>query len=64
MLICGLHDPPASFDPPEGVERVRGDVYRADVERWEALTLPEGAQVSLLSLEEIFLALTGDRRFP
>jgi ABC-2 type transport system ATP-binding protein len=47
---------PAPFGLPEGFERVRGDVYRADPERWETSVWPEGAQVSLLSLEEIFLA--------
>ena len=47
---------PAPFGLPEGVERVRGNVYRADRECWETSVWPEGVQISLLSLEEIFLA--------
>ena len=47
---------PAPSGLPEGFERVRGNIYRADRERWETSVWPEGTQISILSLEEIFLA--------
>jgi len=47
---------PDPLEAREGFERVRGDVYRADAERWETSVWPEGTQISILSLEEIFLA--------
>jgi len=46
-------EPPAA---PEGFERLRDDVYRADAEQWETSVWPAGTQISPLSLEEIFLA--------
>jgi ABC-2 type transport system ATP-binding protein len=42
---------------PEGFERVRGDVLRAGPERWDSIVWPEGTQVSVLPLEDIFLAM-------
>jgi ABC-2 type transport system ATP-binding protein len=40
---------------PEGFERLRGDVFRADPERW-AFAESSGRTVEKLSLEDIFLA--------
>ncbi len=40
----------------EGFERLRGDIYRADVSLWDRTAWPEGAAIQLLSLEDIFLA--------
>jgi ABC-2 type transport system ATP-binding protein len=50
--IAGLSQP---FEQ-SGWERVRGDVYRADAAAWEGASLPPGAAVEDLSLEDIFLA--------
>jgi ABC-2 type transport system ATP-binding protein len=50
--IAGLAQP---FEQP-GWERVRGDVYRADAAAWEGASLPPGAAVEELGLEDIFLA--------
>jgi ABC-2 type transport system ATP-binding protein len=50
--IAGLAEP---FEQP-GWERVRGDVYRADAAAWDGASLPPGAVVEELGLEDIFLA--------
>jgi len=39
-----------------GFTQLRGDVYRAAPEDWLAATLPPGATLEMLSLEDIFLA--------
>ncbi|HEX5047287.1 MAG TPA: ABC transporter ATP-binding protein [Gammaproteobacteria bacterium] len=44
------------LEPPPGFARVRGDVWQADPEAWDAAVWPEGAAVDTLPLEEIFLA--------
>jgi len=41
--------------PPEGFERLRGDIFRAEPGRWEQLE-SVGAHAEKLSLEDIFLA--------
>lgn len=43
------------FVPPEGFERLRGDVFRATASLWDS-TLWCGAEIRQLSLEDIFLA--------
>lgn len=50
--IAGLVQP---FEQP-GWQQVRGDVYRAAAAAWEGASLPPGAAVQDLSLEDIFLA--------
>lgn len=40
----------------EGFEHLRGDIYRADASLWDSSEWPEGVEVQLLSLEDIFLA--------
>ena len=50
--IAGLAQP---LEQP-GWQRVRGDVYRADAAAWEGASLPPGAEVEELGLEDIFLA--------
>jgi ABC-2 type transport system ATP-binding protein len=44
------------FEVPPGFERVRGEVWHAAPEAWDAAAWPEGTVVDSLSLEEIFLA--------
>ena len=46
----------APIEPPPGFARVRGDVWQADPEAWDAALWPEGTLVDTLPLEEIFLA--------
>jgi ABC-2 type transport system ATP-binding protein len=41
---------------PEGFERLRGDVYRAQPLDWQSVVWPEGTEIHQLSLEDIFLA--------
>jgi ABC-2 type transport system ATP-binding protein len=41
---------------PNGFQRVRGDVYRAEPAHWNSMMWPEGTEVRQLSLEDIFLA--------
>jgi ABC-2 type transport system ATP-binding protein len=50
--IVGLAGPLAE----PWLERVRGDVYRASADAWNANALPPGASVETLGLEDIFLA--------
>ncbi|MEO7577517.1 MAG: ABC transporter ATP-binding protein [Massilia sp.] len=45
-----------AFEPGEGFERLRGDVWRAAPEAWEAAQWPDGVAAASLSLEDIFLA--------
>src|SRR5882757_9919415 len=40
----------------EGFEHLRGDIYRADASLWDRTAWLEGAEMQLLSLEDIFLA--------
>jgi ABC-2 type transport system ATP-binding protein len=47
---------PAPSAPPLGLYQVRADVFAAEPEVWTSLTLPEGASVEALALEDIFLA--------
>ncbi len=46
----------AELAPGDGFTRLRGDIWRAEPERWESAFLPAGATVETLSLEDIFLA--------
>jgi ABC-2 type transport system ATP-binding protein len=46
---------PLAIGLPDGFEQVRGDIYRAAPERWDSWVWPEGTQISILTLEEIFL---------
>jgi ABC-2 type transport system ATP-binding protein len=46
----------APLEPPPGFARVRGDVWQADPQAWDAALWPEGIAVDTLPLEEIFLA--------
>lgn len=47
---------PVAFEPGDGFERLRGNVYRAHVDRWGVTNWPTEVVVTSLSLEEIFLA--------
>jgi ABC-2 type transport system ATP-binding protein len=43
-------------NPLDGFERLRGDIYRAEASHWDHTVWPEGTEIQLLSLEDIFLA--------
>jgi len=47
---------PVPLEPPQGVTRVRADVWLADGSLWAAAAWPEGTSIEPLPLEEIFLA--------
>jgi ABC-2 type transport system ATP-binding protein len=46
----------APLEPPPNFTRVRGEVWQADPEAWDAAPWPDGTTVDTLPLEEIFLA--------
>jgi ABC-2 type transport system ATP-binding protein len=46
------------------LERVRGDVFRADEAAWRANALPQGAAAERLGLEDIFLAFARTDEVP
>ena len=45
-----------AFVPSAGFERLRADVYRANVSLWDSTSWPADAEIQQLSLEDIFLA--------